>query len=88
MLDTIRFLEAMGASPMSEIDYAVAIDRLDVEESQREALLGRDRDALVRLLGGRTEMFFGILAPDEGPLEDEPFEDRPDEAPVDPGEVE
>ena len=87
MLDTIRFLEEMGANPISESDYAVAVANLQVEESQRSALLERNHGALNDLLGGRAEMFFGVLAPDEGPL-DEPFEDRPDDTPAEPDQDE
>jgi hypothetical protein len=87
MLDTIRFLEAMGVNPIAESEYAVAVAGLDVEESQRAALLERNHGALNDLLGGRTEMFFGVLAPDEGPLE-EPFEDRPDDTPAEPDQDE
>lgn len=87
MLDTIRFLEAMGANPIPESDYAVAVAGLEIEELQRAALLGRNHGALNDLLGGRAKMFFGVLAPDEGPL-DEPFEDRPDDTPAEPDQDE
>jgi hypothetical protein len=85
MLDTIRFLETLGSNPMSSSDYATAVTGLNVDATQRDALLNRDQAALNDLLGGRSTMFFGILAPDEAPLEDEPAEDRPDETPADAG---
>jgi hypothetical protein len=85
MLDTIRFLETLGSNPMSDSDYANAVTGLNVDATQRDALLNRDQTALNDLLGGRSSMFFGILAPHESPLDDEPAEDRPDELPADGG---
>jgi len=86
MLDVIRFLETMGREPLAPSDYAAAVAALEVAEPQRQALLERDHGALNDLLGGRAKMFFGILAPEEAPMEDEPVEDQPDEVPGEPAE--
>ena len=86
MLDVIRFLENVGREPMAAADYAAAVEALDVAEPQRVALRARDHAALNDLLGGRASMFFGILAPEEAPMEDVPAEDTPDEVPGEPAE--
>jgi hypothetical protein len=80
-LDTIKFLEALGSHPMSNEEFAAAVTDLDVDATQRNALLDRDPAALADLLGGRSDMFFGILAPQEEPLDDEPAEERPEDSP-------
>lgn len=86
MLDVIRFLENVGRDAPAPADYAAAVEALDVTAPQRQALLARDHAALNDLLGGRASMFFGILAPEEAPMEDEPAEDQPDEVPGEPAE--
>ena len=85
MSNVIRFLEAMGSSSNHFIDYEAAVAAIQVDESHRLALLQRDHAALNDMLGGRTKMFFGVLAPHEEPFEDEPpFEDQPDDLPEEP----
>jgi hypothetical protein len=83
MSSTIQFLETLGSNPLSAADYSAVIGALDIAQPEREALLGRDHAALNALLGGRSKMFFGVLAPHEEPLEEEesPFEETPGEAP-------
>jgi hypothetical protein len=84
MLEVIRFLESMGANQVDAADYAAAVSTLELDHDQKQALLDRNHSVLNDLIGGRSEMFFGVLAPDEEqpdreqPLEDEPRE--PDEA--------
>ncbi|SDQ61550.1 hypothetical protein SAMN05428982_1824 [Pseudoxanthomonas sp. CF385] len=81
----------MGASASlrGAADYAAAVAALEVEPAQRAALLGRDADALARLLDGRPAMFCMILAPDEG-KEDEAQEQADEQTGGDeePGEKE
>jgi hypothetical protein len=58
MSNVIQFLEALGSSSrkLSPNDYAMNVATLEIEESQRKALMDRDRDALGTLLGGRPGM--------------------------------
>lgn len=78
-MDAIRFLEHAGREVMSPGDYASAVAELDISEPQREALRAGDHAALVDLLGAQSSMFFGIFAPEEQPMREEPSEDNPDE---------
>jgi len=82
MLNTIQFLQALGSNPMPEGEYSEAVKSLDVKEPELAALLNRDHSALAELLGGRPTMFFGIMAPNEEPLDDEeePAEENPEDA--------
>ncbi len=85
MLNTIRFLETMGANVVSPAEYAATVAALDVDQSEKVALLQRDHAALNDLLGGRHKMFFAVLAPEEAPFrEDPPAEDEPAGLPPDP----
>ncbi|WP_159015673.1 hypothetical protein [Cognatiluteimonas profundi] len=81
MSAAIRFLETVGSNALSAANYEGAVAGLEVDELHRKALLQRNPAALNDILGGRPTMFFGVLAPEEQPLEDEPFEDIPDELP-------
>lgn len=78
MSEIIRFLETMGRTRVSAADYAAAVATLDVDASQRDALLRRDATALNTLLGARATQMMMILFPveeptkqDETPAEDE-----------------
>jgi hypothetical protein len=85
MLNTIRFLETVGANVVSPADYAATVAALDVEQSEKMALLQRDHAALNDLLGGRGKMFLAVFAPEEVPFrEDPPAEDEPAGIPPDP----
>lgn len=85
MLNTIRFLETVGANVVSPADYAATVSALDVEPSEKMALLHRDHAALNNLLDGRQKMFFAVMAPEEVPFrEDPPAEDEPVGVPPDP----
>lgn len=81
MSNAIQFLEALGASPATasrDADaYARALSVVDVDEAEREALIGRDADALARLLDGRAHMLCMVATPDGGETQDEP--DKSDE---------
>jgi len=83
MLNTIQFLQALGSHPMPEGEYSEAVKALGIKEPELAALLNRDHAALAELLGGRPNMFFGIMAPNEEPLDDEelPPEESPEDAP-------
>ena len=77
MSDVIDFIESLGAQPaISPHRYAVAIERLAVDDATREALLGRDAAALGVALGGRDVMWCAIRSPDETPV-DEPWREEP-----------
>jgi len=69
--NVIRFLESMGRQPMPSQGYAASVAALDVQAAQQRALLDRDQVALNAMLGGRSQVFFGVLAPveDEEDLE-------------------
>lgn len=84
MLNTIRFLETMGANVVSSADYAATVAALDVDQLEKVALLQHDHAKLNDLLGGRQKMFFAVCVPEEEPLrEDPPAEDEPLEVPPD-----
>jgi hypothetical protein len=84
MLNTIRFLESIGANVMSPAEYAASIMALDVDQSEKVALLQRDHATLNDLLGGRKTMFFAVCAPEEAPFrEDPPAQDEPLDVPPD-----
>lgn len=78
-MDAIRFLELAGREQMSAADFASAVSQLGVDQPQRQALLDGDHATLAELLSARPKMFFGVFAPEEEPLDDEPAEDRPEE---------
>lgn len=80
MSNVIQFLEAMGSRPLSAADYAATVAALEVENPERQALLGRDHQALADLLGGRPKMYFMIATPQEDvPDEEVPADpDSPD----------
>lgn len=85
MLNTIRFLETVGANVVSPAEYAATVALLDVDQSEKVALLQRDHAALNDLLGGRQTMFFAVCAPEDEPFrEDPPAEDEPLGIPPDP----
>jgi hypothetical protein len=65
MSDVIKFLEAMGENVVSQHEFAVAVDALNIDASQHRALLDRDHQSLNKLLGGRSKMMFSVLAAEE-----------------------
>lgn len=81
MSKVIRFLESVGAAPALLPDqYAELVAQLDVEDSERDALIGRDADVLGELLGGRPLMRCAVFEPQRQPAE------QPDQMPDDGGE--
>ncbi len=84
MTTTLDFLEAMGRAPAlpPRADFAAAIERLEIDDGQRRALLSRDAVALNRLLQGRPTMICMVMTPDA----DDP--EQPDAVPErDPAET-
>jgi len=77
----IRFLETAGRRPIPAADYIACVSALELESFERQALLDRNHAALNELLGGRSKMFFGVMAPNEEPMreDDLPGEDEPTE---------
>ncbi len=72
MSNVIQFLEAAGRTPtMSPAHYAAAVQALDVNDAQRQALLARDHAGLNDLLDGRTKMYCYIATPDDDQSLDE-----------------
>jgi hypothetical protein len=76
MSNVIQFLESAGRKPLTAAEYGATVAALEVDDASREALLGRDHQALNDLLGGRPKMYFMVVAPDEE-------QDTPEEAPED-----
>jgi hypothetical protein len=91
--NVIQFLQAMGADAtmarMAGSEYQDAVDALEVGDSHKQALLGRDDTKLRELLDSRATMFCMIFSPEEEspkspepddesetPLEDDPPMDR------------
>lgn len=87
MSKVIRFLESVGAAPALLPDqYAELVAQLDVEDSERDALIGRDAEALGDLLGGRAAMWCTVFEPKrEQQPEQTPDQDgeEPDSSPDD-----
>lgn len=88
MSEVIRFLESMATtafSPGSDADLTEAVAELEIPHEQKKAVAERDPSALSRLLGGRTQMFFGLVAPErEQPYREDEGEETPDQAPDEP----
>jgi hypothetical protein len=61
----LRFLEAIGAEPLSKARYQEAVSALNICSLQRRALADRDVASLKDLLGGRSTMMCMIMVPDE-----------------------
>lgn len=81
MSKVIRFLESVGAAPgLLPDQYASLVERLDVADAEREALLECDTTALGDLLGGRQMMWCTIFEPNREPVQ------QPDQAPDEGGE--
>ncbi len=65
MSNVIRFLETLGSKQLSAGEYAAIVAALEVDTSEKRALLDRDHAALNDLLGGRKKLRFAILAADD-----------------------
>ncbi len=77
MSNVIQFLEKMGGSyPMYRAeDYEELVNALEVDDSERQALLRRDRDSLSELLGGRELMVCALYPAEEQPSHEEGAEE-------------
>jgi hypothetical protein len=64
MSEVIRFLESMGRAPAVASDYTAEVSKLAIGDAERTALLGRDQNALNKLLGGRSEIRCLVVTPD------------------------
>lgn len=73
----IAFLDALGRQP-KPADFNAQVAALAVDATVREALIGRDAEALTRAYGAEAAMWCMVLSPEEKPV---PGEDCPDEAP-------
>ncbi len=81
MSKVIRFLESVGATPgLLPDQYAALVERLDVDDAQRSALLSGDAVALRDLLGGRPVMRCAVFEPQREPSRE------PDQVPDEGGE--
>ncbi|WP_159015671.1 hypothetical protein [Cognatiluteimonas profundi] len=65
MSNVIRFPESMGTRQLSAAEYAASVAALDVDNLHKQALLIHDQSALSDLLGGRSNVFFGVFAAEE-----------------------
>jgi hypothetical protein len=68
--NAIRFLEHAGRIRLSPAEYAANLSSFDLEKKQRQALLDMDAGTLNELLGGRPQVLFAILAPEEEPSQE------------------
>ena len=69
MSNVIRFLETMGANAvaarLAAVDYSGTIASLEVNDQEKQALLGRDDSKLKSLLDSKHKMFCMIFSPEE-----------------------
>lgn len=65
MSNAIRFLESVGSNPLSAAEYAASVQLLDLDGSQRQALLDRNQLSLNEMLGGRKQLIFAVCAAEE-----------------------
>lgn len=88
MSEVIRFLENMATTAFgsaSDADLSEAAAGFDITQDEKKAVVDRDPSALSQLLGGRTQMFFGLVAPErEQPYREDEGEETPDQAPDEP----
>lgn len=85
-MDTIGFLDALGAGRISldeDAAFDAAVSGLTSPESEKQALLARDLDAVNVALGGRLTMMMQIWAPKRGPQEEQESETPDDDVPDD-----
>jgi hypothetical protein len=81
MSNIIQFLESAGRKPLTAAEYGATVAALEVDQASREALFARDHQTLNDLLGGRSKMYFMVVAPDEeqDTPEEAPGEEQPEE---------
>ncbi len=79
MSNLIRFMESLGGSAllsgMSVDAFVAAMDRHDVAEATRHALLNRDIQALCEFEKARDVMYCMIATPDGAEEQDLPEQD-------------
>lgn len=73
----IDFLDTLGRRPPGA-DFEARVAALDVDAPIREALIGRDPEALARAFGEATTYWCMVLTPEDEP---KPAEDVPGDAP-------
>lgn len=64
MSDIIQFLEAVAIKHPGEAEYGRMIADLNIDDSQKLALINGDFAGLARLLGGRDAMCCMVLGTD------------------------
>lgn len=74
----IAFLDTLGRRPPMA-DFEARVAALDVDARVREALIGRDADALQRAFGSAAAMWCVVAAPEDEP---KPIDDVPGDAPA------
>lgn len=77
MSNVVQFLETLARNPktLSAEEFAVAVERAELEPAARQALLERDASALNQAIGGRATMLC-FIAPAEN---DEPQKEGEDD---------
>jgi hypothetical protein len=74
----IAFLDALGRAPHVQ-DFDARVAALDVAAPVREALIGRDPDALARAFGESPKLWCFVVAPEDEP---KPADEQPGDEPV------
>jgi hypothetical protein len=74
----IAFLDTLGRQPPMA-DFEARVAALDVDAPVREALIGRDADALARAFGENRTMWCLIASPEDQP---KPIDDVPGDEPA------
>jgi hypothetical protein len=74
----IAFLDSLGRQAPGE-DYAERVAALEVDAPVRDALMGRDGDALARAFGAGAALWCMIATPEDEP---KPADDVPGDEPV------
>lgn len=67
MSNVVQFLEVLGrhAGALSEAEYRTAVEGLEVDAGQKEALLQRNPEVLGQMLGARATVLAYIVSPEE-----------------------
>jgi hypothetical protein len=87
MSEVIRLMNTLAQAPawFGRADYEALVDAMDVDQAQRDALVGRDVSGLIASMGLSSSMFCMIMTPDGqdseeefSPDDDAPERDQPD----------
>lgn len=81
-LPLIAFLDTLGRLPPGD-DYRARVAALDVAPALREALVGRDAEALARAFGATAALWCMIATPEDAPKPEEQPDDEPGRRPDD-----